>query len=222
MFIVEWWTSLTMAAQIFACVAIPSTLLLLIQTILLFIGIDNDADGGDAPDAIGDAEGFDADAPDATDTPDGVFDGDGDDFSPHDAEGLEGLRIFTVRGIVAFLVTFGWMGVALEPALPLGLTISLSAVAGFAVMLGLAFLFRAVLRLRSDGNIDNRNAIGTAGKVHLTIPPARSGAGKVHILLQGSYVERDAVTDDAEPILTGSEIVVIAVSGQTDLVVKRK
>lgn len=219
MFIVEWWTSLTMAAQIFACVAIPSTLLLLIQTILLFIGIGNDADGGDTPDVGAAAEDLDADAADA---PDGVFDGDGDDFSPHDAEGLEGLRIFTVRGIVAFLVTFGWMGVALEPALPLGLTISLSAVAGFVVMLGLAFLFRAVLRLRSDGNIDNRNAIGTAGKVHLTIPPARSGAGKVHILLQGSYVERDAVTDDAEPILTGSEIVVVAVSGQTDLVVKRK
>ena len=41
-------------------------------------------------------------------------------------------------------------------------------------------------------------------------------------MLQGSYVERDAVTDDEETIPTGSEVVVIGLSGQTTLVVKRK
>ena len=83
-------------------------------------------------------------------------------------------------------------------------------------------LLRAVMRLRSDGNADNRNAIGTSGRVQLTIPPRRSGEGKVHLMLQGAYVERDAVTDEEEPIPTGSEIVIVGVSGQTALVVKRK
>ena len=78
------------------------------------------------------------------------------------------------------------------------------------------------MKLRNDGNTDNRNAVGTAGKVQLTIPPARTGEGKVHVMLQGSYVERSAVTDDEEAIPTGSEVVVVGVSGQTDLVVKRK
>ena len=41
-------------------------------------------------------------------------------------------------------------------------------------------------------------------------------------MLQGSYVERNAVTDDAEAIPTGAEIVVIGLSGQVDLIVRRK
>ena len=45
---------------------------------------------------------------------------------------------------------------------------------------------------------------------------------EVNILLQGTYVERDAVTDENDPIVTGAEIVVVGISGQTTLVVKRK
>ena len=101
-------------------------------------------------------------------------------------------------------------------------TIPVSTVCGFATMVLLAFLMRAVLKLRSDGNMDAKNAVGTSGKVYLTIPPARSGEGKVQLLLQGSYVELGAVTDDEVAIPTGSEIVVVGVSGQTDLVVRRK
>ena len=41
-------------------------------------------------------------------------------------------------------------------------------------------------------------------------------------MLQGAYVERNAVTDEAETIPTGTEIVVVGVSGQLNLVVKRK
>jgi hypothetical protein len=41
-------------------------------------------------------------------------------------------------------------------------------------------------------------------------------------MLQGAYVERNAVTDEAESIPTGSEIIVVGISGQTSLVVKRK
>ena len=85
---------------------------------------------------------------------------------------------------------------------------------------GVAYAFG--YELRSDGNLDNRNALGVSGKVYLTVPAKRGGEGKVNILLQGSYVERNAVTDEAEPLTTGSEIVVIGLSGQSTLVVKRK
>jgi len=140
-----------------------------------------------------------------------------------DAEGMEGLRVFTVRGIVAFFVVFGWLGVALDAAdVALYITLPVAIGGGLLMMVVLAFLMRAVMKLRSDGNLDNRNAVGTAGKVYLTVPPSRSGEGKVQIMLQGSYVERDAVTDETEAIPTGSEIVVVGVSGQTSLVVRRK
>lgn len=212
----DWWNSLTTAAQVFYCVAIPSTLVLLIQTVLLLLGIGDDGGADDLPDPGMDSAGdVDVDG-------DGVFDADGDP-SPHDPAGLDGLRVFTLRGIIAFFVVFGWVGVAMDASeVALYITLPVAILCGLVTMVALAFLMRAVMRLRNDGNTDNRNAIGTAGKVYLTIPPARSGEGKVQIMLQGSYVERGAVTDEEEPIPTGCEIVVIGVSGQTDLVVKRK
>ncbi len=201
------------AAQIFACMAIPATLVLLIQTVMMFLGFGDDGDG--AMDDMGDV-GTDADISD------GVF-GEELPTEAADAWGFDNLRIFTIRGIVAFFVVFGWVGVVMDGAgMPLYATLLVSGVCGFAMMLALAFIFHAVLRLRSDGNADNRNAIGTAGRVHLTIPPSRSGEGKVHVMLQGAYVEREAVTDEETAIPTGAEIIVVGISGQTTLVVKRK
>ena len=207
----NWWNTLSLSTQIFYCIAIPASLVLFIQTLLTFMGIgdnsDIDTDG---------VEDFSAE------NPDGVY-GDGDFDDVNDAQGMDSLRIFTLRGIVAFLVVFGWMGVALDASgVSLFITVPVAFVCGFVMMLSLALIFRAIMRLRSDGNADNRNAVGTAGKVQLTIPPSRSGEGKVHIMLQGSYVERNAVTDETEAIPTGCEIIVVGVSGQTDLIVKRK
>jgi membrane protein implicated in regulation of membrane protease activity len=184
---------------------------------MMFLGFGDDSDGiGDGGiDDIGDV------APDA-DIGDGIF---GEDIptEAYDGSGLDGLRIFTIRGIIAFFVVFGWVGVVMDSSgASLYLTLPVSVICGFGMMVALSFLFRAVMRLRSDGNIDNRNAIGTAGKVQLKIPPARTGEGKVHIMLQGMYVERNAVTDEAEAIPTGCEIVVVGISGGTDLVVKKK
>ena len=207
----DWWNSLTSLSQIFYCIAIPSTLLLLIQTVLLFIGIGDEADGVDA-DVSTDA------------MPDDVPDVDGPDVSElSDAAGWDALKLFTLRGIVAFFVTFGWVGIVMDSAgAAIWATIPVAFACGAAMMYLLAMLFRWLMKLRSDGNIDNRNAIGTSGKVYLTIPASRSGAGKVQMLLQGVFVERNAVTDEEAPIPTGAEIVVVGVSGQTDLVVRKK
>ena len=229
MFIVEWWNELNLATQIFYCIAIPATLVLLIQTVTMFFGMDDNADGvGDIEldntlDGIDDIEldgGFDGmDEPDALD---GIF-GEDSITEPSDSFGWEGLRIFTVRGLIAFFVVFGWVGVAMQSGgISLWITVPVALLCGFAMMVALAFLMRAVMKLRSDGNLDNRNAVGVAGKVYLTIPARRSGEGKVNVLLQGSYVEREAVTDEEEPIPTGVEVVETGLSGQTTLVVKRK
>lgn len=198
-----WWDSLSLVSQIFACVAIPSTVVLLVQTVLMLVGIGLEADGGD----ISVGESIDADGPE--------FD--------VDLDGMDALRIFSIRGIIAFLVVFGWVGFVMDRAgVMLLITVPVAAVCGFLMMLVLALLMRTVMRLRNDGNLDNRNALGVSGRVYLTVPPARTGEGKVNVLLQGTYVERDAVTDEGEPIPTGCEIVVIGLSGQTTLVVKRK
>lgn len=214
----DWWNSLELITQIFYCIAIPSTLILLIQTIMMLVGMGDDGDFSADAD-IGDTEL--GDAPDG-DVIDGVF-GENTVSETPDFDGLDGLRIFTVRGIIAFLVVFGWVGIVMSGSgVPLWITLPVATIAGFFIMVLLAFLMRLVLKLRSNGNIDNRNAIGTAGKVYLTIPANRAGEGKVQILLQGSFVERNAVTDDAEALPTGSEVVVVGVSGGTTLIVRKK
>ena len=208
--LIEWWNSLGLASQIFYCIAIPASLVLLVQTILMFMGLDEDIDGDGIPDV-----------PDG-DAGDGIFGEDSvEGFEPDSDFGS--LHIFTFRGIVAFFVIFGWVGIVMQSfEVNLPITILVSTVCGFAMMLAIAILLKLVMRLRNNGTADNRNAIGVAGKVYLTIPPSRSGEGKVNIMLQGAYVERNAVTDDAESIPTGAEIIVVGTSGQTSLVVKRK
>lgn len=209
----DWWNTLSIASQVFYCIAIPATLLLVIQTVLLFLGIGDDADGvnGDVATDVSDA------------LPDDIPDTPDSDGIESDALGWDSLKLFILRGIVAFFVTFGWMGIVMDSAgAALWATIPVSFVCGSAMMVLLALLFRWLMNLRSDGNLDNRNAIGSSGKVYLTVPPSRSGEGKVQIMLQGVYAERNAVTDDEAPIPTGAEIVVVGVSGQTDLVVRKK
>ncbi len=203
MFISEWWNSLGSITQIFYCMAIPSTLLLLIQTVMMFIGIGDDGD----VDVEADVSDIDAEA----------------ELDIDDPLGLDSLKIFTLKGIVAFFVVFSWVGIVMQKAgAAIYVTLPVATLCGIAIMVIIAYLLRAVMKLRSDGNTDNRNAIGVSGKVHLTVPPKRQGTGKVHIMLQGAYVERDAVTDSLEAIPTGAEVVVVGTSGQTDLVVKIK
>ena len=69
----EWWSSLGITGQVFACVAIPSTLLLVIQTVMLFFGLGDDG-AGDIPDS-----------PDAADLPDIPDDASVDIWSPQGA-----------------------------------------------------------------------------------------------------------------------------------------
>ncbi len=215
-----WWNSLSLVAQIFALIAVPTTLVLVIQTVLMLIGIGGEAAHGDAPDAelLTDA-GTDADVDVHLD--DGVFaDGAQADTDP---TGIDTLKLLSVRGIIAFLVVFGWVGYGMENAgAALFITLPVAVICGFVMMALLALLVRLIMKLRNSGNIDNRNAVGVSGKVYLTVPAARGGEGKVNIMLQGSFVERDAVTDDPEDIPTGSQVVVMGTSGQTTLVVRRK
>lgn len=215
-----WWDSLSLLSQIFACIAIPTTLVLAIQTVMMFIGLDGDGVGDTDGDLALDHDIGDIDMD--TDVSDGIF-GDDMPLGDPDPSGLGDLRILSVRGIIAFLVVFGWVGFVMDRGgAAIWLCLLVATVCGFATMLLMALLMRAVMGLRNNGNINNRNAIGTSGRVYLTVPASRGGEGKVNVLLQGSYVEREAVTDEDTPLPTGSEVVVVGVSGQTTLVVKRK
>lgn len=244
-----WWESLTWLERMFAYVAFPATLLLILQTLMLLFGLGHDADADADADVDGDFDaGLDLDGdgiPDGVDLDgDGLADGavwgaeldtdagadgpdadgDGATDGDHDAGGpFGGLKLFTLRGIVAFLAVCGWGGLwllhmGLHPVLAVFLGIAM----GFWAMLLMALFLRVALKLQDDGTMDHRNALGKAGAVYLTIPAGRTGAGKVHVMFQEQLHELDAVTDDPAPIPTGTEVVVIGLSGENTLVVCRK
>ena len=202
----EWWESLGEIGRVYACIAIPATVILFLQTILMLIGI-----GG----SLGNSEG-DADIDTDIET-----DADGD--SNVDAELDGGLRLFSFRGIIAFLTMLGWVGILGAKLLwPLPAIIIVSLLSGFASMVLIALLFRLIFALQADGTEDLRHALGTSGSVYLRIPPSREGRGKVNIMLDGKLVEKDAVTDEVETINYGEQIIVIGITGGTDLVVRKR
>ncbi len=194
---IDWWNELSVMHQIFYMLAIPSTVILIIQTVLLMFGF------GDAHEADGDIS---ADVETDIDVP-----------ADQGAEHGEGLRILTVRGIVAFLAASGWVGVA---ALDMGagtITASLlSIVAGLGALVIVAAIFRASMKLQQSGNLDLQNAVGVTGEVYVRIPAG--GRGKVTLIVQGRFMELDAVCNERE-LKTGEQIKVEAVTQSNTLIV---
>ena len=51
-------------------------------------------------------------------------------------------------------------------------------------------------------------ALGAIADVYLTVPPLRNGSGKIHVVVQETLTECEAVTDSPDPIPTGARCVV--------------
>jgi hypothetical protein len=214
--ILSWWENLALFGQILACMAVPATVVMVIQTVLLIFGgafshgdgLDLDADGADF-DADGDVD-LDGDVPD------GNFDSD------HDiAHGADGLRMFTVRGVIAFFAIGGWVGLAVWAATRNPAVSALCAcISGGAALVLSAYIIKWSLKLQESGNISARNAIGAIATVYIPIPAQRAGPGHVTLTLQERFVEMEAVTDSAEPLKTGRQVQVVGVVGENRLIVK--
>lgn len=231
-----WLESLTLLEQILLYVAIPATLLLLIQTVLLFLGMGGEHDGtADSPEG---AALLDMDA--AHDFVD--LNGDGIPDMPHDLElhgghcdacgehnagehnhegSGNGLHVLTLRGIVAFFTLFGWSGLMFcQLNFHWFLALFLAVQVGIIGMVGVAFILREALRFQEDGTLDIRNAVGLPGSVYLTVPGERSGVGKVNVVVQEQLREFEAVTEEKEPIPTGADVLVTGITNGDTLIVK--
>lgn len=227
-----WLESLSALEYAALLVAVPATLVMLIQTVLLLFGLHNESDAGggfDDGDIDLDAD-FDGDFEADLDV-DIDIDADVDDGSP-DADGADddgspglfaGLRVLTLRGIVAFLAIFGWgtlwlLRIGLHPAIALFFGVAM----GVWAMILVAILLRLALQLQEDGTVDIQNALGLSGTVYLTVPARRQGEGKVHLVVQEQLREFQAVTDEPQSILTGTQVRVMGVCDRDTLVVEPK
>jgi len=199
-----WWNGLGLVGQIMAMSAIPMTVVMMLQFILMIIGVGfgNDTDG---------------------DVDDGCIDSS-TETTPQEA-GSSGdnslLKIFTIRGIVAFFALGGWAGLA---ALSGGIgpvwAIQIALFAGVCAMLLAAIVIRLALRMQTSGNLNLNNAISQVADVYIRIPSARTDKGKVTMLLQERFVELDAVTDHDTDLMPESKVEVVAVVSNDCLVVR--
>ena len=231
----EWWAALGLLGQIMACAAIPMTLIMILQLILLLVG-GGLGDGADTDfDSDFDTElDMDFDADFEVDG-DGVdFDGSDFDYSgvghdindcqdpTHDHSGGSGsdLRLFTIRGIVAFFAIGGWAGLAAVAGdVPGFWAVQIALFAGAAAMLFAAYSIKFMVKMQSDGTIRIKNALGSMATVYMNIPPSRENTGKVNLLIQDRFVEIEAVTDSKETIRVNTEVKVVGLTDSSVLIV---
>ncbi len=201
----EWWSSLGLLGQVLACIAVPATIMLVVQTVLVLLtgfdgGSDMDVDMGSDTEII---------------TGDEI-----DDIVSFDQAGLQ---IFTIRGFITFFSIFGWAGLwLLSTGLNPAIALIISFLLGSAAMVGTAYAMRFLMKLQSTGNQDINDALGVSASVYINIPEKRKGHGKVNAMVSGRYSEFDAVTDDDEMIPTGSSVTIISIGNPNVLVVTKK
>ena len=193
--IATWWAGLSLVMKILWGVTLAASLTFIIQSILTFVGADADST-------------FDVDVDTSM---------DGADLSNIDG----GSNLYTFRNFVNFLLGFGWSAILLQSSIPnTALLVVVSVLIGVALVAAVMYLFKWLATMQQSGNINlQQSAAGCEGKVYLTIPAARSGAGKVQITINGAVREYDAVTENDSALKTGTAIrVVDAVNASTLLV----
>lgn len=163
--LLDWFNNLEPGIKVYWGIAIVSSTIFIIQTLLSVIGLgdfdmDVDLDGGDALDSSGIS----------------------DMLSVKNA-------INFLLGLGWAGVSFYDK---ISNAFILGIV---SVLCGCAFVAAFIYVFKKMMKLEHNGAYDINTAEGKTCNVYLRIPANRSGTGKVQISFDGSVQEIDAVTD---------------------------
>lgn len=165
MILMEVIDSLDPLLKTFWYVAIPVSLIFIVQSILTFSGTDG-SDGVN-PDFDGDIAGGEM---------------------PFQLLAFRNLIHFLL-GFSWSGISF--YSVITNPVLLIGV----SVVIGVLFVLGFFFILRQVQRLSEDNSFKYSKTIDKTAEVYLSIPAKRTGKGKVLVSVNGSVRELDAITD---------------------------
>ncbi|MEZ5037943.1 MAG: NfeD family protein [Chitinophagales bacterium] len=147
-------------------VAIPTSLIFIIQTVMTFLGTDSS--DGLQPDFVGDLNG--ADAP----------------FQLFSLRNLINFLLgFSWTGI-SFYTT-----ISNKPFL-----ILLSLVVGVLFVYLFFVIIRQVQKLAEDNSFKIANTLNKTAEVYLTIPENKKGKGKIMISVNGAFHELEAMTEN--------------------------
>lgn len=199
-----WWDALTAIEKVFWLIAIPSSVIFIIQMVLSFTGI-----GGGATDPG-------AEIPDMQTSVTA-----GPDISHSNDDAGPGFSFFTLPNFIAFFTVFSWSGLAFNNAgLSIVITVTLSVLIGIIAMLIISSLFYFTMKMADSGNVSVKNAIGATGKIYLPIKASKGNVGKVQVTFQGSIREMQAVTMQDKDLPTNTIIKVTGLADENILIVE--
>lgn len=109
-------------------------------------------------------------------------------------------EILSFQSICAFLMGFGWGGVAALRASNLGVATSIAVGIGCGgVMVWiLALMLKGMHELQSSGTITLDAALGVEGDVYVGVPAAGQGRGQVRLVIEQQDRICNAVSQDGE------------------------
>lgn len=191
----DWWIGLSGLEQFFWVTAIISSVLFLLVFVVALLGFDTDSEM----------------------ELDGSVDADpGTEMGGHD------FPVFSLKSITAFTTFFSWTGVLLTgEGRSVWEIIPYSILSGLVAMALVVFLLKKFSDLTESGTADPLDLIFEKGDVYLPIPPKQLGSGKVHVTLNKSLREMNAVTMDSEIIGTGEKIRVLEILPENVLLVEK-
>lgn len=187
----EFFQTLEPLLRAFWFIAIPVSIIFIIQTIMTFIG-------GNSMDGI---------APD--------FDGDfGDTDAPFQLFSLRNLINFLLGFSWSGIAFFGlisnktWLFI-------------LAIVIGVAFVGIFFLIIKQLMRLAEDDSFKTEETLGKTAEVYLTIPKSRTGSGKILISVKGSVRELEAMTDAEDSIPSHTVVKVVKIENNNVLIVDK-
>ena len=159
-----WWISLELYEKVMWCIAIPASVIFIIQMVMTFIGMD--ADGGLDADVNSDL---------------------GDTEVPFQLFTFRNLINFFLGFSWTGISFYNTIGNKF-------LLTALAALMGILLVAIVMAIFYFLSKATQSGNISINNTVGLTATVYIPISANRSRAGKVQVSVHGAIREYDAIT----------------------------
>lgn len=161
----EFFDNMDTVLKTFWFIAIPTSLIFLIQTVMTFMGVDSH-------------DGLEADF-------DGDLDGGQAPFQLFSLRNLINFLLgFSWTGISFYSIISNWIAL-----------IVLSFAIGALFVYLFFLIIRQVQKLAEDNSFKIANTLNKTAEVYLAIPEKKSGKGKIMISVRGAFHELEAMTE---------------------------
>jgi membrane protein implicated in regulation of membrane protease activity len=129
--------------------------------------------------------------------------------------------LLSIKPITGFFLGFGWGGgIALDMGVSLAVATLIAFGSGLILMIGIAWLIRAIYSMRSDGTRQINNAIGAVGTVYVTLPASRAGGGQINVTVGGRLETLAALNAGLRPVPSGEKVKVVGIIDTNTVIVE--